>query len=204
MPPRRKKKKKKKPHQQKEAKAGNGGQAALLPGRPAATLASGRPPHAAALPRMFSGVGCFWLLLSSCLLAVCSFGFLSPAWIVRQRGGGGGGGGRRWGGSPAPGSVESIGGGGGVGEVSFGLLWHCSGAPPRHVEPCDALGGLGGFAQIPSASWQTSAVLCVGGCALLAFSALLAVIVLFLPSGQCERRLCTLAGYIQTAAGIRG
>ncbi|XP_060541613.1 LHFPL tetraspan subfamily member 7 protein [Pantherophis guttatus] len=189
MPPRRKKKKKKQ-QRRVAATAGSGGQAA-------GALASGRPPpHAAALPRMFSGVGCFWLLLSSCLVAVCSFGFLSPAWIVRQRGGGGGG--RRWergggGGSPAPGSVESF---GGVGEVTFGLLWHCSEAP-RHLEPCDALGGFG---QIPSASWQTSAVLCVGGCALLAFSALLAVIVLFLPSGHCERRLCTLAGYIQTAA----
>ncbi|XP_039218185.1 transmembrane protein 211 [Crotalus tigris] len=191
MPPRRKKKKK------EEEEAGSGGQAALLPGRPAPSLASGRlPPAAAALPTMmFSGVGCFWVLLSSCLLAVCSLGFLSPAWIVRPRGGGG----RRWG-SPAPASVEAV---GGVGEVSFGLLWHCSEAATaaaRHVEPCDGLGGLGGFGRIPSASWQTSAVLCAGGCALLAFSALLAVIVLFLPSGQCERRFCTLAGYIQTAA----
>ncbi|XP_070587566.1 LHFPL tetraspan subfamily member 7 protein [Erythrolamprus reginae] len=223
MPPRRKKKKRRK------KQAGGGGQAALLPRRPApaaataasASLAPGRPLHAAAAPRMFSGVGCFWVLLSCCLVAVCSLGFLSPAWVVRV--------GRRWG-SPAPASVD--GPVGGVGEVSFGLLWHCAEGEPRG-EPCDALGGLGGFGHIPSASWQgllshkltgfaapgktkpskqaaliseahcaetTSAVLCVGGCALLAFSALLAVIVLFLPSGHCERRLCTLAGYIQTAA----
>lgn len=143
MPPRRKKKKK------EEEAGGSGGQAALLPGRPAPSLASGRLPPSAALPTMmFSGVGCFWVLLSSCLVAVCSLGFLSPAWIVRPRGGGG----RRWG-SPAPASVEAV---GGVGEVSFGLLWHCSeaAAAALHVEPCDGLGGLGGFGRIPSASWQ--------------------------------------------------
>ncbi|MEE6468399.1 hypothetical protein FKM82_008277 [Ascaphus truei] len=31
-------------------------------------------------------------------------------------------------------------------------------------------------------------------------SCVLAIITLFLPSGLCERRLCTLAGYMQTAA----
>ncbi|KAF0038119.1 hypothetical protein F2P81_008603 [Scophthalmus maximus] len=50
--------------------------------------------------------------------------------------------------------------------------------------------------QIP----QTSAVLCSGGCALLAVSSLLAIITIFLPSGGCERRICTLAGYMQMAA----
>lgn len=48
---------------------------------------------------------------------------------------------------------------------------------------------------------QTSAVLCSGGCALLAVSSLLAIITIFLPSGGCERRVCTLAGYMQMAAG---
>lgn len=48
---------------------------------------------------------------------------------------------------------------------------------------------------------QTSAVLCSGGCALLAVSSLLAIITIFLPSGGCERRICTLAGYMQMAAG---
>ncbi|KAJ8342869.1 hypothetical protein SKAU_G00327970 [Synaphobranchus kaupii] len=46
----------------------------------------------------------------------------------------------------------------------------------------------------------TSAVLCSGGCALLAVSSLLAIITIFLPSGACERRICTLAGYMQMAA----
>ncbi|KAM6465111.1 LHFPL tetraspan subfamily member 7 protein-like isoform 1-T1 [Liasis olivaceus] len=185
------------PARRQKKAAGGRGEAALLPERPAAAAAAasaagsaGRAPPAAALPRMFSGVGCFWVLLSSCLVAVCSFSFLSPAWIVRERGGG-----RRWGGT-APAALEGGGGGGGGGGVSFGLLWHCSEAA-RHVDDCYALGGFG---EIPSASWQTSAVLCAGGCALLAFSSLLAVIVLFLPGGQCERRICTLAGYIQTAA----
>ncbi|KAI4813717.1 hypothetical protein KUCAC02_002948, partial [Chaenocephalus aceratus] len=46
----------------------------------------------------------------------------------------------------------------------------------------------------------TSAVLCSGGCALLAVSSLLAIITMFLPSGGCERRICTLAGYMQMAS----
>ncbi|XP_066492535.1 LHFPL tetraspan subfamily member 7 protein [Tiliqua scincoides] len=134
---------------------------------------------------MFSGVGCFWVLLSSCLVAVCSFSFLSPAWIVKERGG------RRLLLAALP---EDAGA-----EVSFGLLWHCS-ETLRQVYDCYTFGGLGRFSEIASGSWQTSAVLCSGGCTLLAFSSLLAVIVIFLPGGQCEKRICTLAGYIQTAA----
>ncbi|KAF0038118.1 hypothetical protein F2P81_008602 [Scophthalmus maximus] len=45
-------------------------------------LSPGFPPHAAA---MFSCVGCFWVLLSSALVAVCSFSFISPAWIVKDQ-----------------------------------------------------------------------------------------------------------------------
>ncbi|KAK1787245.1 hypothetical protein P4O66_002761 [Electrophorus voltai] len=48
----------------------------------------------------------------------------------------------------------------------------------------------------------TSAVLCSGGCVLLAVSALLAIVTIFLPGGTCERRICTLAGYMQMAAAI--
>ncbi|XP_053130737.1 LHFPL tetraspan subfamily member 7 protein [Hemicordylus capensis] len=150
---------------------------------------------------MFSGVGCFWALLSSCLVAVCSFSFLAPAWIVRQHPGTAAAAARHW--PPAAAAAaaaleeqEDAGGG----EVSFGLLWHCSEPLQQRLYDCYTFGGLGRFSEIPSGSWQTSAVLCSGGCALLAFSSLLAVIVIFLPSGQCERRVCTLAGYIQTAA----
>nr|XP_033778739.1 transmembrane protein 211-like [Geotrypetes seraphini] len=120
--------------------------------------------------RMLGCVGCFWLLLSSCLAAVCGFGFVSSAWIVK-----------------------------GEEPLSFGLLWHCSRGPAQ-VSGCHTFGGLRRFNEIPSSSWQTSAVLCCGGCALLALSSLLAVVIVFLPSGLCERRLCTLAGYMQTAA----
>ncbi|XP_054857746.1 LHFPL tetraspan subfamily member 7 protein [Eublepharis macularius] len=133
---------------------------------------------------MVGCVGCFWGLLGCCLVAVCSFSFLSPAWIVRERGG-------RRGAAAAPDDEG--------GEVSFGLLWHCA-EPWRRTRDCYAFGGLARFGEIPSGSWQTSAVLCSGGCALLAFSSLLAVIVIFLPGGACERRVCTLASYIQTAA----
>ncbi|XP_048375195.1 LHFPL tetraspan subfamily member 7 protein [Sphaerodactylus townsendi] len=133
---------------------------------------------------MVGGVGCLWVLLSSGLVAACSFSLLSPAWIVKERGGGGGGSRR------------------GPGEVSFGLLWHCDDGGPqpplrRRHDDCYTFGRFG---HLPSGSWQTSAVLCSGGCALLAFSSLLAVIVIFLPSGPCERRVCTLASYIQMAA----
>ncbi|XP_035745507.1 transmembrane protein 211 [Egretta garzetta] len=57
---------------------------------------------------------------------------------------------------------------------------------------------LAGLASVPAI--QTSAVLCAGGCALLALSSLLAIVAILLPSGACERRVCTLAGYMQTAA----
>ncbi|XP_072287277.1 LHFPL tetraspan subfamily member 7 protein-like [Pyxicephalus adspersus] len=124
-------------------------------------------------PRMFSCVSGFWVLLSACLVAVCSFSFLSPAWIVRSA------------------DLHT--------SISFGLLWHCSESLER-IPSCYTFGGLGRFNDIPSSSWQTSAVLCSGGCALLVMSCLLAIVTLFLPSGLCERRLCTLAGYMQTAA----
>ncbi|XP_030041575.1 transmembrane protein 211 [Microcaecilia unicolor] len=125
--------------------------------------------------RMVGCVGCFWLLLSSCLVAVCSFSFISPAWIVKG------------------GSFKN------KEPVSFGLLWHCSQSLDQ-MSGCYTFGGLGKFNEIPSSSWQTSAVLCCGGCALLALSSLLAVVIVFLPNGLCERRLCTLAGYMQMAA----
>ncbi|XP_061596066.1 LHFPL tetraspan subfamily member 7 protein-like [Cololabis saira] len=136
-------------------------------------LSPGFLPQAAS---MFSCVGCFWVLLCSALLAVCSFSFISPAWIVKEH---------------HPGSGHD--------SVSFGLLWHCS-ESLDHMYRCYTFRGLARFAEIPSSSWQTSAVLCSGGCALLAVSSLLAIITVFLPSGGCERRICTLAGYMQMAS----
>ncbi|KAK9974071.1 hypothetical protein ABG768_022180 [Culter alburnus] len=131
-------------------------------------------PHVAV--RMFSCVGCFWVLLSAALVAICSFSFISPAWIVKDH-------------------LKN------KDSVSFGLLWHCS-ESMDHMYRCYTFGGLGKFQEIPSSSWQTSAVLCSGGCALLAVSSLLAIITIFLPSGACERRICTLAGYMQMAAVV--
>ncbi|KAM3600679.1 uncharacterized protein V6R79_000553 [Siganus canaliculatus] len=143
-------------------------------------LSPGFLPHAAT---MFSCVGCFWVLLSSALVAVCSFSFISPAWIVKDQ--------LRNSHHHHSGTNKD--------SVSFGLLWHCS-ESLDHMYRCYTFGGLGKFAEIPSSSWQTSAVLCSGGCALLAVSSLLAIITIFLPSGGCERRICTLAGYMQMAA----
>ncbi|KAG8450395.1 hypothetical protein GDO86_002884 [Hymenochirus boettgeri] len=125
---------------------------------------------------MFSCVSGFWVLLSACLAALCTFSFLSPSWIVRS------------------GNPERQ-----LGPVNFALLWRC----PEGTEYCDLIGGLERFNDIPSGSWQTSAVLCSGGCVLLILSCFLAIVTLFLPSGLCERRMCTLAGYMQTAAGSR-
>ncbi|XP_029703876.1 transmembrane protein 211 isoform X3 [Takifugu rubripes] len=135
---------------------------------------------------MFSCVGCFWVLLSSALVAVCSFSFISPAWIVKDQL-------KNHHHHPHHYSTKD--------SVSFGLLWHCS-ESLDHMYRCYTFGGLGKFAEIPSSSWQTSAVLCSGGCALLAVSSLLAIVTIFLPSGGCERRICTLAGYMQMAAGF--
>ncbi|XP_041657630.1 transmembrane protein 211 [Cheilinus undulatus] len=144
-------------------------------------LSPGFAPHAAT---MFSCVGCFWVLLSSALVAVCSFSFISPAWIVKDQ---------------LRNSHQHHHHSSNKDSVSFGLLWHCSESMDQMYR-CYTFGGLGKFAEIPSSSWQTSAVLCSGGCALLAVSSLLAIITIFLPSGGCERRICTLAGYMQMAA----
>lgn len=91
-------------------------------------LSPGFLPHAAT---MFSCVGCFWVLLSSALVAVCSFSFISPAWIVKDQ-------------LRSNNNKDS---------VSFGLLWHCS-ESLDHMYRCYTFGGLGKFAEIPSSSWQ--------------------------------------------------
>lgn len=96
----------------------------------------GSLPHAAS---MFSCVGCFWVLLSSALVAVCSFSFISPAWIVKEQP-------RSGHQHPHPHVADK-------GSVSFGLLWHCSESLDRMYR-CYTFGGLGRFAEIPSSSWQ--------------------------------------------------
>ncbi|KAJ8403869.1 hypothetical protein AAFF_G00347370 [Aldrovandia affinis] len=123
---------------------------------------------------MFSCIGCFWVLLSSALVAICGYSFLTPAWIVRD-----------------PAKTEAT--------VSFGLLWHCS-ESIDHMYSCYSFAGLEKFPEIPSLSWQASVVLCSGGCVLLAVSSLLAFVIVFLPSGACERKACILIGYVQMAA----
>lgn len=102
-------------------------------------LCPGFLPQAATA--MFSCVGCFWVLLSSVLVAVCSFSFISPAWIVKDQ--------LRSSQQqhhhpPHSSSKDS---------VSFGLLWHCS-ESLDHMYRCYTFGGLGKFAEIPSSSWQ--------------------------------------------------
>ncbi|XP_036609458.1 transmembrane protein 211-like [Trichosurus vulpecula] len=123
------------------------------------------------------GVGGFWALLSCGLAALCALGLLSPAWIVPPA-------------SRGPKTAPP---------PPLGLLGPCLAPTPRPCAPF-ALGGLRSFGDIPASAWQTSTVLCSGGCVLLALSALLAVISVFLPSGLLERRVCALAGYMQMAA----
>uniref|UniRef100_A0A671U0R3 Transmembrane protein 211-like n=1 Tax=Sparus aurata TaxID=8175 RepID=A0A671U0R3_SPAAU len=169
--------------EKKEEEAGFGFELGLSPGF---------LPHAAT---MFSCVGCFWVLLSSALVAVCSFSFISPAWIVKDQL-------RNGHHQNQHQHHQHHHSNNNKDSVSFGLLWHCS-ESLDHMYRCYTFGGLGKFAEIPSSSWQTSAVLCSGGCALLAVSSLLAIITIFLPSGGCERRICTLAGYMQMASAQR-
>ncbi|KAI4814372.1 hypothetical protein KUCAC02_003568 [Chaenocephalus aceratus] len=97
-------------------------------------LSPGFLPHAAT---MFSCVGCFWVLLSSALVAVCSFSFISPAWIVKDQ--------LR--------NNHHLHHHNNKDSVSFGLLWHCS-ESLDHMYRCYTFGGLGKFAEIPSSSWQ--------------------------------------------------
>ncbi|KAL8199043.1 UNVERIFIED_CONTAM: hypothetical protein K2H54_032716 [Gekko kuhli] len=124
-------------------KKGAGGRVDAALERSAALAASAGSLGPPAAARMAGCVGCFWALLSSCLVAACSFGFLSPAWVVKERGGGA----RRW----AAGLLEATGAGT---EVSFGLLWHCAQPGTRHGPDCYTVGGLGRFGDIPSGSWQ--------------------------------------------------
>ncbi|KAJ8280175.1 hypothetical protein GJAV_G00051440 [Gymnothorax javanicus] len=123
---------------------------------------------------MFSCIGCFWVLLSSALVAICGYSLAAPAWIVKD-----------------PLRNEAT--------VSFGLLWHCS-ESMDHMYSCYTFAGLEKFTEIPSVSWQASVVLCCGGCVLLALSSMLAFITVFLPSGTSERRACILTGYVQMAS----
>lgn len=98
-------------------------------------LSVGFLPQAAT---MFSCVGCFWVLLSSALVAVCSFSFISPAWIVKDQ---------------LRNNHHQQHNANNKDSVSFGLLWHCS-ESLDHMYRCYTFGGLGKFAEIPSSSWQ--------------------------------------------------
>lgn len=105
-------------------------------------LSPGFLPQAAT---MFNCVGCFWVLLSSALVAVCSFSFISPAWIVKDQ--------LRNGHHHHHHHHQQQHSGNNKDSVSFGLLWHCS-ESLDHMYRCYTFGGLGKFAEIPSSSWQ--------------------------------------------------
>uniref|UniRef100_A0A669PNY8 Transmembrane protein 211 n=1 Tax=Phasianus colchicus TaxID=9054 RepID=A0A669PNY8_PHACC len=168
------------------------------------------------LPRrrtMCSGVGCFWALLSAGLLAACAAAFLSPAWLLPP-GRAAAGFGLLWRCSGPPRGCHGSAGPGGFGDIP-------SGSWQGLMLPAEVLGiaccprlltttrgstnqfwmwGLLLYLCLSNSLCQTSAVLCAGGCALLALSSLLAIVAILLPSGACERKVCTLAGYMQTAA----
>lgn len=105
----------------------------LLPVRKRKEAGAGVDLSLSSASIMFSCVGCFWVLLSTALVALCSFSFISPAWIVKEHGR----------------NEDS---------VSFGLLWHCS-ESLDHMYRCYTFGGLGRFAEIPSSSWQVGGFL---------------------------------------------
>lgn len=120
--------------EKKEEEAGFGFELGLSPGF---------LPHAAT---MFSCVGCFWVLLSSALVAVCSFSFISPAWIVKDQL-------RNGHHQNQHQHHQHHHSNNNKDSVSFGLLWHCS-ESLDHMYRCYTFGGLGKFAEIPSSSWQ--------------------------------------------------
>ena len=70
---------------------------------------------------------------------------------------------------------------------------------PRQL--CGVYGGQFDLSSLPSNTWQIACVLYGGGCVLLGFGSLVAVVCLLLPS-HWAKRLATYAGYIQTMAGM--
>ncbi|CAM9950336.1 unnamed protein product [Lampetra fluviatilis] len=117
---------------------------------------------------MLTCVACFWCLLSLALLAACSLGLVSPAWLARTAASAASGGGS-----------GGVAGAGGAGMVSLGLFGYCGGGPTPGSVPlggpaggggsgpgqvathaCSTYGGRGRFGDIPSAAWQVSVVLC--------------------------------------------
>ncbi|KAK2173221.1 hypothetical protein NP493_892g02016 [Ridgeia piscesae] len=124
------------------------------------------------MPTLVSTV---WALLSIVVAGVCSFSFLQPFWLVRQR--------------PAA--------------ISLGMygycLWDSRFQVPTQV--CGIYGGYFSVSHLPSNSWQAACVLYGGGCAFLCFGALLAVLTLCFQR-QLDSKIAVFNGYIQTMGGV--
>jgi len=69
---------------------------------------------------------------------------------------------------------------------------------PRQL--CSVYGGQFDLSSLPSNTWQIACVLYGGGCVLLGFSSVAAIICLLLPPDWAKRLAC-YTGYIQTMAG---
>ena len=65
---------------------------------------------------------------------------------------------------------------------------------------CGVYGGQFDLSSLPSNTWQIACVLYGGGCVLLGFGSLAAVVSLLLPPHWAKRLAC-YTGYIQTMAG---
>ena len=65
---------------------------------------------------------------------------------------------------------------------------------------CGVYGGEFDLSSLPSNTWQIACVLYGGGCVLLGFSGLAALVCLLLPPHGAKRLAC-YTGYLQTMAG---
>ena len=65
---------------------------------------------------------------------------------------------------------------------------------------CGVYGGQFDLSSLPSNTWQIACVLYGGGCVLLGFSGLAALVCLLLPPHGAKRLAC-YTGYLQTMAG---
>ncbi|XP_053555803.1 LHFPL tetraspan subfamily member 7 protein [Bombina bombina] len=87
-----------------------------------------------------------------------------------------------------------------TGNVSFGVFIQCSGVVSTPCnQTCTVYRTL---EEIPDIFWQIAAVMLFGGWLLLSFGAVLVLSWTIIPTGLCQRRVCTPARYAQTAAVV--
>ena len=127
---------------------------------------------------MSTPIGIIWTLLTIMVAGTISFSFLQPFWFVD-----------------------------GMTLNALGMYSYCI-QDIRYkdfTQICGIYGGSFHFSNLPSNAWQAAVVLFGGGCALLAFSAMLAILAMFVPAkNKRDKRLSVVTGYVQIMAGKLG